>query len=326
MKLIIPAPIERRLNAYVQAVDGEIAGMGKIEVRDDGNMWVMDIAIYEQVVTAGTADLSPASIAKFQTELVKKGESPKNWTLWWHSHSHFGAFFSITDTTTIAQSTEYDHMVSLVVNKRRERECRVDYHRPFPMYLTDVEVEVPTMVNPRIIEIDSAIEDLQLEKMTLEHTPIKDQDAITEIKEEVEAKVKNKVWARPIGFGHKDTKQADWINNPRDEKWSKNRKKNGTVTTPGEILKGGRLSENDILLLIEQTQDLIKGHEASGNGASVECEELRVDLEGWYEQLYDLDDNNLIKINGVPSYWNGYCYEPIPNRDEFEETLPLPYE
>lgn len=141
MKLIIPKQVEVKLHQYVRAVTTEIAGMGKISITEEGDALVEDIAIYDQEVTGGTADLSPQALAGFLTELVQKGENPAQWKLWWHSHADMAAFFSGRDTDTMDSSTEFDTLISLVVNRRRERKARFDMHRPFRVH-ADVSVEI----------------------------------------------------------------------------------------------------------------------------------------------------------------------------------------
>lgn len=270
MKLILPAAIERKLNAYVHAVKGEIAGMGKIEMREDGNFWVTEIAIYDQEVTGGTADLSSEALARFQTDLVKKGESPKNWILWWHSHSDFGAFFSKTDTDTIERSTEFNHFISLVVNKRQQREARLDIHRADGMPLRifmELDVEVQPEVNERIIEIDNLIKELEDQKLEIEY-------AIPEgLVEEVAAKVKEKAW---IGFGsHKGKGEKKWLTSPYEENWSNNRKKDGGAIIKTTKQAALHLTDYEIIEELDHTEQMIKAHEANGNADTVECEILR---------------------------------------------------
>lgn len=323
MRLIIPANIERKLNAYVQSVDGEIAGMGEIEVRDDGNLWVTDIAIYDQVVTGGTADLSSEALASFQTELVKAGKSPKNWYLWWHSHSTMGAFFSATDTGTIESSTEFDHIVSLVVNKRRDRRCRLDTHHPFRISVENIAVHVPAVVDARILEIDRLIEDLELEKSSVEYSPLKNKEDMDAVKEEVETKVREKIhspWKRPAGYGHQHQQKADrsYYNLPLDDNWSKKRKKDGTVTTPKEILDARNLDGDDLLVMIQTASDTIREFVANGNGDTPECQELRADRDIWLDMLEDLDAENYgLSDTSGQTYWNGTEYVPVPLKTEY---------
>lgn len=150
MKLIIPKEIEAKIHAYVMSVNSEIAGMGKVHIEGE-NIIVDDVMIYEQTVTGATADLSQGAIAKWLTELVRAGGSPKEWKLWWHSHHTMSAFFSGRDTATIDLQTESDWLVSLVVNCKREREARIDLYRPFRMAETDIDIEItgdPAFVVP----------------------------------------------------------------------------------------------------------------------------------------------------------------------------------
>lgn len=320
MKLIIPEEIERRLHAYVTEVPGEIAGMGSIEVRDDGNMWVTDIAIYEQQVTGGTADLSPEALAKFQTELIKAGKSPKNWYLWWHSHSTMAAFFSGTDTGTIDSSTEFDQVVSLVVNKRRERKCRFDTHRvngiEMRLKLENVPIEIQESISPEVQEIDSLITNLQNEIALARARRTNVASSISgtvldEIKAEIAAKVTEKVWAHPIGFKNAKPYNSNisFLDEEFDDNWPNKKKKDGTVIT-----RQGRIDENEILLNIETLQTMIKSHEAHGNGDTQECEELRDELDAWYRLVQRQLDEDAIRanINGVEDeydlFWNGTKY------------------
>lgn len=347
MKLIIPAAIERKLNAYVQGLDAEIAGMGAVEMREDGNLWVTDIAIYDQEVTGGTADLSSEALAHFQTDLVKRGISPKNWYLWWHSHVNMAAYFSTIDTGTINTSTEFDHMVSLVVNKRRERQCRIDTFRPFRLVLDKVEVEVAPEVNAQTMALDEKIHEHMEAIKTLQEERKGIETAAPEgIAEEIAEKVKRKYYPpakAPVGFGRGGNQRGDrgYLQLPLSNDWSKKRKKDGTVSTPGEIIAESVLDLDEVELLIENTITMIRAHEANGNGATVECEELREDLREYQdykiqlileeaEDEYVLDqhsgsyvprsdiqwDDDADDNYGLPALPRGYKYGFNSNRDD----------
>lgn len=142
MKLIIPKAIEERIHGYAMSVESEIAGMGKVRVENNDSIIVEEVMIYEQEVTGATADLSTKSLAKWQSDIVKAGGSPKQWKLWWHSHDNMPAFFSGRDVATIDGQTEGEWLISLVVNKKREREARLDLYRPFRMYMDKLEIEI----------------------------------------------------------------------------------------------------------------------------------------------------------------------------------------
>lgn len=175
MKLIIPKEIEERIHGYVMSVSSEIAGMGRVSVSPDGgSITVEEVMIYEQEVTGATADLSPQAIAKWQSDLVKAGGSPKHWKLWWHSHDNMPAFFSGRDTATIDANADCDWLCSLVVNKKREREARLDLYRPFRMYVEDMDIQIG------------------IEEVPTSYTVPAD------IAEEVALKVKRPVYTKPV--------------------------------------------------------------------------------------------------------------------------------
>ena len=175
MKLIIPKEIEERIHGYVMSVSSEIAGMGRVSVSPDGgSITVEEVMIYEQEVTGATADLSPQAIAKWQSDLVKAGGSPKHWQLWWHSHDNMPAFFSGRDTATIDANADCDWLCSLVVNKKREREARLDLYRPFRMYVEDMDIQIG------------------IEEVPTSYTVPAD------IAEEVALKVKRPVYTKPV--------------------------------------------------------------------------------------------------------------------------------
>lgn len=137
----------KKICAYVDNVDGEISGLGKLKVVDD-TFIVSDVAIFKQTVSSAHSDIETKALAEFQVEMVKKSESMKEWVLWWHSHGDMSVFFSGTDTDTIEKSTEFPFLVSLVTNKKHELKARLDIYKPIPMMM-DLEVEIiDDEVNP----------------------------------------------------------------------------------------------------------------------------------------------------------------------------------
>ncbi len=306
MNLIIPKEVEERIHGYVMSVETEIAGMGKVAVSPDGeSITVTEVMIYEQDVTGATADLSPQAIAKWQTELVKKGESPKHWKLWWHSHANMQAFFSGRDTATIDQQTEGDWMVSLVVNKRREREARLDLYRPFRMYLEDIDIQIGT-------EAEAAYQ------------------VPADIAAEVAAKVKRSVpitYSKPYSLGFK------YDNNTKDYKtgidfhrycpmFTKDEKRcyhpygmdntgvNADCTAqkfkeiygsnpfmpevPESTEVEGIYSRDELVAMTKQLEAQIDDFENRGMGDSAECLELTSELVDFYYELAEVETNETV--------------------------------
>ena len=157
--LHIPLIIEQKIDAYINAVDGEISGMGKLSYdKETHTFTVEDIKIFKQECTATTTKLDESALAKFLTELVKSGENPADWFLWWHSHVDMKAYFSGTDTDTIETSKEYATLLSLVVNRAGDKVARLDTHSPYRM-TEDVDVLIDVMETPAEIleEIDAEV-------------------------------------------------------------------------------------------------------------------------------------------------------------------------
>jgi hypothetical protein len=260
MKLIIPKAIEEKIHAYVRSVDSEIAGMGKVRVKGEDTIIVEDVMIYEQTVSGATADLSPQAIAKWQSALVKAGGSPKHWRLWWHSHDTMSAFFSTRDTDTIDGSTEADWLVSLVVNKKRERQARVDLYRPFRMFIeADIEIEGEPITD---IPADIALEVAQKVK---KNTP---SDYIGY----------GKNWDKEYGKTPYTGKRHN-LANP----YSLDDETDYSVPEEYNIAE----TESIIKMLEAQIADL----EGKGRGTTNECIELTEELADWYYALADLQSD-----------------------------------
>lgn len=141
MNVTLTSDVWERMKAYVDLCNEEISGLGKVE-RDGDNFRIVDIALFEQTVSAAHSDITAEALAKFQVELIRKNESLEDWNFWWHSHAKMGVFFSGTDTGTIDSSTEFKYLVSLVTNHKHEFTARVDIYEPVRMYkMLDVEIE-----------------------------------------------------------------------------------------------------------------------------------------------------------------------------------------
>jgi len=154
-KMRIKADAFAKLKAYVDLVDTEISGLGKIEIDEQKNIIVVDFKIFEQTASAGSTNIDSKAIAKFFYELQQKNESTVPWNLWWHSHAHMEPFWSGTDNKTIE-----DHagggafLASLVINKKLQAKARLDVFpkdlsvfkkESFVTYDLDIEYEQPPL-------------------------------------------------------------------------------------------------------------------------------------------------------------------------------------
>lgn len=153
--LLIERNADDKIRTYTDLCPTEISGLGKVIINADGDFVITDVAIFEQEVSGVHSTLSTTALAKFQAEMVKKGESMKDWCVWWHSHADMGVFFSGTDTGTIDESTEFPYLVSLVVNKKGQSKARVDVFKPVRMFM-DLEVEVVSSQSDEITKLCKA--------------------------------------------------------------------------------------------------------------------------------------------------------------------------
>ncbi len=273
MKLIIPQDIEERIHAYVMSVNSEIAGMGKLEEVDANTVRLVDIAIYDQEVTATTADLSDTAIAKWMGELLAKGESPKAWRLWWHSHHTMEAFFSGTDTATMDRQTEGDYMVSLVVNQRRERKARLDMYRPFRLMLSTIDIEVE---GANAFTVPQAIRD------------------------EVALKVKAKAYTpykRPYGFHEKetyDTPKTVLKNGKRWEEWDEtDYSDSATYAVDSAVPEYSGEEVRDIIKLMESQRESLRNLRGEDTEEYRECTR---ELSEWYYTLAEAEADDVMAV------------------------------
>ena len=168
MKVILTPDTWQRMKAYVDNCQEEISGLGKIERTAAGDYRIIDLALFQQDVSAAHSDITSEQLAKFQLEMHRRDESLEDWCFWWHSHAKMEVFFSATDTKTIDSSTEFPYLVSLVTNHAHDFKARVDVFQYARMYM-----EVPVVIE--------------------EHT---DSDVVEACKAEIQQKVKRTV-ARP---------------------------------------------------------------------------------------------------------------------------------
>ncbi len=122
-----------KLKYFIAECPAEISGFGKVrEIIDkkDKEFLIHDVEILKQEVGDAHATIDEEAMAKFLFEKTKKGESTKEYRLWWHSHNDFSSFFSSIDTATIDDSTEFPYLISLVGNKEGKFEIRYDEYKP----------------------------------------------------------------------------------------------------------------------------------------------------------------------------------------------------
>lgn len=135
--IIIDPLAYKKMLYFTQAATGEISGFGKVlpvsvhknyfkGYESINKYMITDVKIFKQKCSSGGTTLDGKSLARFIVDLVKAGEKPEEWSLWWHSHNDFGVFFSGTDTGTIAALSPETLLVSVCINKEGQLIGRVD--------------------------------------------------------------------------------------------------------------------------------------------------------------------------------------------------------
>ena len=169
MKIIFNKEAYKKMFNYIDAVDTEISGFGKISITATGDILVEDVKIFKQTVSASETELSDEAIGNFLEELIALGEDPYNWKLWWHSHANMGVFWSGTDTATMSKlSANNDWQLSIVGNRKHELKCRVNIYKPFNYFQDDLKWEIENNTE----SIPQEIIDEVKEKVTQQTYPV----------------------------------------------------------------------------------------------------------------------------------------------------------
>ena len=167
MNIIFSFDSYKKLFTYIDSVDAEISGFGKVK-KNGNSFYVEEIKIFNQVVTGTETTINKSSLGKFFDDLVSQGEELSDWRLWWHSHNDFEAYFSSIDAATIEdfdiETKEDNWMLSVVGNKMRSLKCRVDVYQPircttevsWAIDTTDIELQkqIAEEVSLKIIKVE----------------------------------------------------------------------------------------------------------------------------------------------------------------------------
>lgn len=171
-EVIIPEHVYVKMMAYIDAVKGEISGMGEV-IRVGPHYIVKDVWLLKQECTGASTSIDPISLADLRVELDSQGKAQEGFQLWWHSHADMGTFWSGTDDATINMfMQDIDWMLFIVANKKRALRARLEFRVPLELSIDDL---------PSFVETVGSI----------------DQETV---KAEVELKVKDKTW-QGHGFG-----------------------------------------------------------------------------------------------------------------------------
>lgn len=168
-KLEIELDAYQRLQAYANAVKGEIGGLGRVTLDAKAGVFTLtEVFLLEQTASGAECELSAEGVAKLYTDLLEEGKDVDDIKLWWHSHSDMKSFFSGTDVKTMNEWPG-DWLVGLVINKESELEARYQIQKPLILYISletevllpefkgeeEIKAEVKAKVTPAVITYTS---------------------------------------------------------------------------------------------------------------------------------------------------------------------------
>jgi hypothetical protein len=142
--LYIQIDVWQKLIAFVQACPQEINGLGYLKPHGKNGVLLTEVFILPQVVTPVSVDCSAEAVASHLTQMIKNGEDPAKLRFQWHSHVDGEVYYSGVDTHTIDHSyIAAPWIISMVLNKRAEYVCRIDWFEDFRLSLS-MEVKIVT--------------------------------------------------------------------------------------------------------------------------------------------------------------------------------------
>ncbi len=125
-RVVIDLVSWQTINEFVRQCDVEINGFGLVQYDQATNtLRISDIFVTKQTGRPGLVDVEDADLHRHLYELLERGVDISHINFQWHSHVNMDVYFSTTDEANINRWTG-NFLISLVVNKRGELECRLD--------------------------------------------------------------------------------------------------------------------------------------------------------------------------------------------------------
>jgi hypothetical protein len=170
MKVILSPLAHLKMKYYIDNIGYEISGVGLVEKRPGGILYVPDLFLIKQEVTGVETTLDEKSLHEFMLEKMQDENFPvENLKLWWHSHVNMAVFWSGVDVATRntldTDQGEENWWLSIVGNKKGETKACLDVFQPHRLIMDDIPVEVGGM-----FELEDAIKLEIEEKVTVKYT------------------------------------------------------------------------------------------------------------------------------------------------------------
>lgn len=133
-RVAVDAEALERIWQWTALAKGEFSCLAMVE----NDLLVHGVELFEQVCTQASTEIDQQALARF----LVVHPAPERVRAWIHSHGTLNVFWSATDDACIEGLANDTFLVSIVVNKRRELRCRVDFWQPVRLTLDDVPIEV----------------------------------------------------------------------------------------------------------------------------------------------------------------------------------------
>ncbi len=148
LKIQVEATAMQKLWLWTDFAKGEVSCLGLVdevvssETGRTTSLVVTDFFLVKQQCTYEETDMDVADVARLISELETKGIDSRKLRCWAHSHGSMSVFWSGQDESCISGLANNEWLLSLVVNKRRDTQMRLDQFHPSHMYIPDVQWEV----------------------------------------------------------------------------------------------------------------------------------------------------------------------------------------
>jgi proteasome lid subunit RPN8/RPN11 len=127
----------QQMFALTDACPIEISAMGVLATKQELKEWgideefyVLDFHVPDQECTGGSTIMETDSLSEISLDLRDKGIASEQVCVWWHSHVNMGTGHSGTDEAQIEDFHFDEVCVSIISNKKKELNVRVDVFSP----------------------------------------------------------------------------------------------------------------------------------------------------------------------------------------------------
>ncbi|NUO19456.1 hypothetical protein HUU59_08425 [bacterium] len=153
VKIHVEATAMQKLWLWTDFAKGEVSCLGLVDEvvnTDTGRttaLIVTDFFLVKQNCSSDETDMDVVDVARLISELEAKGIDSHKLRCWAHSHGTMSVFWSGQDESCISGLANGEWLLSLVVNKRRDTQMRLDQFHPSHMYIPEIqwETKFPTV-------------------------------------------------------------------------------------------------------------------------------------------------------------------------------------